>query len=707
MLEDDNTANEDQAALQFPEAPETGKTAAEILERYKKGLAAQNHEARQYWLNHSYVLGEQWLWWNNVTRSIDTLPRDPDRVQVTVNRMWPASRTLIAKLTSRKLVFDVPPTGADDATIRAARTSESICNSLRREHNWEDLREDVSWAAWKGGTGALCVEWDSTLGEPLGVRGDGRVYSTGDTVETALSIVDFVIEPGARDMRTAAWWIKHVCLPPEQVQDMFGLEQKPKADASAGMTPYQSKLLAQHVGSGTQVPDLTRVLTYYERPSNGNPAGQMAILVSEKIVESAPWPFPFQDKLNIVPVRETHLEGRWYGATVLTMARPVQTALNQSWSSIIEHMKLAGNARLQVPEAATDMIESLTDLPAEIIIVPEGSEGAAYLSPPQMPAWWIQQPMVLNEQMDDILAVHDVSRGKAPVNIESGLGLSVLIEQDSTPIGRMVNELARAFGDLAQMVLEIYQENVIETRQAVVKTPGQPAETATWTGGDLLGQTGVEVPVDAIMPRSRAQQAEMAKQALQMGLIGTLEEFVKVADLPDQRDLLEALSPDVAKARRENHMLALGQATPPAVFDNHKIHINEHLVFMKSPRWDTLAPAAQEYFILHNQAHAVLDAEAMGRQVAKGMTNPFLAAAADANGGPVLPMEALPGFGGAPAAPAPGTAPEGEPAAGGGKVPGAQNPDEFAKGKKIGNGVAAAKDARNNFQPSTRSLTTH
>ena len=49
-----------------------------------------------------------------------------------------------------------------------------------------------------------------------------------------------------------------------------------------------------------------------------------------------------------------------------------------------------------------------------------------------MPAWWQERPVDLREAIDDIMGVHDVSRGEAPSNIESGYGLSILVEQDTS-----------------------------------------------------------------------------------------------------------------------------------------------------------------------------------------------------------------------------------------------------------------------------------
>lgn len=630
-------------------------TAREVLDRFEKGRSAINGDQWNYWLNHAYLMGEQWLQANTTTHILEQIAFDPDRVQATVNRMWPSSRVIISKLTSRPLQFHVPPTGADDATIRAAKTSESILKAIHREHDWEGIREDLAWSVWKGGTAAVGVYWDSESGTPLGIL-DGpeglaskRKTGTGDTCEEVLSITEFVIEPGARDGEKARWWIKSIGLPPEQVQELYDLPTVPPADATSATTPFQRKLVNTSLGGISTGVDaslaLTQVWTLYERPNDLCPPGQVVTVVNNKIVQNDPWPFPWKDRLNLVLVRETRIEGQWTGDTVLRAARPVQRAINQSWSSIIEHMKLAGNARLFVPQSSMDMIDQLTDLPAEVVPYPDGTSIPSWESPPTMPAWWADEPGKLRLELDDILGVHEVSRGDAPGRVDSALGLSILVEQDSTPIGRLTKEFAGAFGRLAEMVLRLYEKNVRETRTAIVRVPGQPPRAHKWSGKNLKGQVVAEVPLDAIMPRSRAAQEAFAKEALQMGLITTLPEFYKLADIPMDKDILEVLSPDVAKARRENSQMALNNIAIPVPFDDHNIHIAEHLTFMKSSEWDMLDADIQNTFRLHVQAHATLSAEELGRQFTKSQFNPLLATAADASGAPALPIEALAGAG--------------------------------------------------------------
>ncbi len=631
--------------------------AEAVQERFNQGAKALTGFVHTYWANHAYIHGDQWLYFSEATRSLEAIQQDPDRVRATVNKMWPASRTIIAKATSRPLQFYVPPTGADDSTMKAARTAESILVSVARDHEWEALRESATWSAWKGGTAAIEVRWDPKAGSPVGQTDKGDDFGTGDTVEEALSIADFVIEPGAKKAETARWWIKSVAMPPEQARDVYGLSFTPKPDGTAASTPFQRRQIALHQGGdGTVTVDLTRVLTYYERPNVYSPKGRVLVVINEHVVDEKPWPFPFKDRLNIVLFRETVIDGQWAGDTILKAARPIQNAINQSWSSIIEHMKLAGNARLGVPEDMMDLIDTFTDTPGETF--PFRSQTPVYVSPPTMPAWWIDEPAKLKIEMDDILGNHEVARGDAPGRVDSGLGISILVEQNDTPGGRIVKETAHAFGRLAELVLRLYEAKVTESRTSTVKTPGQPPRTARWTGKDLKGQVAAEVPLDSLMPRSKAADEARADKMVQMQLITSVADYHRVAGIPLDRDVLEALSPDVAKARRENAMMALGRPSVPAPFDDHATHIPEHLTFMKSTEWDFLSHDEQQTFLLHVQAHATLSAEELGEQAAKTATSPILGTAVSPVGAATLTPEMLAAGQPAPAAPAPAPAEE-------------------------------------------------
>lgn len=620
--------------------PKEHITGGQIMDMYSAATRTIRAESYEFWLNSAFILGEQWLWLNRETFRLDRIPRDPDRFQVTVNHMWPKARTIIGMLSARELAFEVLPSSPDDASIRGARIGEAILRDVSRRHSWEDIRELANWAVMRGGTAAVCVEWDSEAEDSIGedpISGDS--FGKGDTVETALSLVEFCVEPGAHEGETARWWIKAKTFPPHQVQAMYELPTVPPADATAGLTPFQNRLLTDSRRGGGERPDLTLVCTYYERPNWLRPQGMMATVVNRTIVDGPyDWKFPFKDHLNLAIIRETKVNSRWTGETVLSACRPIQTAYNAAWSSILEHLKLAGNARLMVPASSVDLIDQFTDMPGEVLQFPDGQQMPAYLTPPVMPQWWMELPQQLEDAMDDIMGIHEISQGQAPQDIASGIGLAILAENDSTPLTKLTKETATAWSKVGTMVLQMYRAFVTTKREAHISEPGQSNYTEKWSGKDLSGQTTAKVPLDAITYRSRAAQQAFAERAMQMGLIQTAAQFAKLADLPDARDLIDAVSPDTAQARRENHYLSLGEAPLPEPWQNHQIHIDEHNTFRKSVRWELLDKNKKQLIALHIQGHETLSAEQMGEQLNKAQHSPALASAANAEGAP-QPMD--------------------------------------------------------------------
>lgn len=641
-----------------------------VKARFVRATKETRYRQRSYWLNHAFLEGYQWLMWDPARNRLDYYP-DKKRIQATFNRMRSNTRNIIGRATSRPLHFEVFPDSGDDASIRAARLGRHILDDLKIQQNWELKREQHLLTAWKGGTGALWLDWDASREVPL---------------LQPLSIAEFVVEPGAREAERARWWITAQALNPEEVRSIFEMEATPRATATNGLGPFQAKLLSgSTAGSGSESVPLTLVLTYYERPNDDYPEGRLLIEVDDQIVQSGPWPFPFEDVLNMVIITETVQESEWYGTTVLDDARPLQVAYNAAWSNLLEHMRQGGNARLWVPALAADMMRDATDRPGEMIAAPANAQKPEWLTPPPMPAWWQQTPDQIAAELDDVMGVHEVSRGMAPPNIESGLGIQILTENDATPVGRLVRGTADAWTRLSRLSLELIQAESKNKKTVRVQTPGNAPEVMEWRGKDLLGQTDSRVPVDAIVPKSKAQSLEMAKMLVQMGLITSLPDFVAISEMPEGAQMIESVNPDVALARYENSIFATGDdLLAPNSWENHALHITEHNRFRKTARYRNMTVELKNDFALHIQGHETLAAEEIGKQRLASSVDPALGEAPNVNEAPpVAPLEPP----GEPPMP-----PQQEPAPPPGEMMGlSESPEDF------GNAALAALEAGGTF----------
>lgn len=616
--------------------PTKGHPAAQrIQELYAEGTRDIRNQQLCYMENASFIEGDQWIWKSTTKQEILRLPRrDPSKVRATIARLGPESRRLFSRLLKRPLVFEVTPDAPDDATIRGARIAEAVISAKAMEDKWGNIREQVAWSAWKGGTALLCLDWDTTKGKYVGQGPKtGTDLYEGDITVTPLTITEVATEPGTRDIERACWWIKAQVLPPDEVKKTYNLADKPPPNASAAQSPMQRELTKAN--NSTNVGKLCLVLTYYERPNSDNPKGSVVTVVGDRVVDGPhEWPFPFKDRLNVVAVTEQIVEGRWYGRTVVSDAVPIQTALNHSWTSILEHLKQAGNARIQGNSAERANADTWTDEAGEFIFY--DTDKWEWMSPPPMPDWWQRTPQELAAAMDDTIGVHDISRGNAPTNIESGLGLSVLAEQDDTPTGKFASTLADAFGELATLVLRTYEMKVPQEEQRTItlyEPSMQIAEKVTWSGKSFEGQTRAKVPYEAVAPMNDAARWARGLAMVDRQIITGGRALAKFLDVEGANDFTASIDPQVAKARRENAQLALGEVCVPADFDNHQLHIEEHNDFRLSARYERLDEQARHLVDLHVQAHSTLAAEEAARQIAK-LSQPGLAQAAQAGQAP-------------------------------------------------------------------------
>ena len=603
-------------------------TPKEVRRRWDRALRATQSVREQAAINEQFINNKHWLRWNKGVGRLEEMPRNPDRVRATVNKIGPDTHRLLAKLTSRDLQFEVPPNSPDDMAMQAARVSEqALLDTARRQH-WEDLRYDNALDVWQAGAAGIMVEWDDSQGTPVAMDESGRAIHTGDVSLTAVPIHEIAVEPGTRNAEHAMWWIHGRALPPTEVQESWNLAKEPKADGRAVDTVWR----VHQPDAGTHT-KLTMVFTYYERPSSLS-EGKIVTVVGEEIIEESPWYFPFTDRLNLAVCRVQPISKKWFGHTPCSDAVPIQTAINAAWSSIIEHQKLAGNARLWVPEGSVEDIADLSDMSGEAVeFNPINGARPQYEAPPVMPEWWVRSPDELGRAMDEILGQSDVTRGVAPSGVESGIAMSVLAENADTPVGRFGKNMAGMWGRIGSMVLDLYSMYVKDTRTAnVMMQNNNVPECVRWNGMLLEGHTTAIVPMDSVVPRNRNAQAAYAFQLHDRGLIQSPIELARIADLPDQNDLIAGIDPDSARAMRENSQLAAGAARTVDTIDDHANHLIHHRNFMRSQRFENLPMEIQQRVREHTAAHEQFAAGQGAQQAMAASVSPMAAA---------LPTEAV------------------------------------------------------------------
>lgn len=613
----------------------TDPTGALVTRRWKACGDELMKQRRDYWQNLAMFLGEQWTWWDSQRNILQAFPQawsplGKGRARTVTNRIRPNLLSLMGRMLRNDLEFDVLPTDSGDDVVSGAMLAEDVLSSAHHDLDWRHIRYSENFAKFLGGTSAVCIEWDSSSGTPLSQDAmTNKITGTGEIALSAMSINEFGVQPGVRDASKAHWWVQGLTYSPQVVKQMYGLNWLPLADAATLMSPLQQRLL-EHMGRGSASnAQLTLVLVMYERPNPQSPKGQYAIVVNGITVHEGPWPFPNKKKLNLFVFHQQQLDSTWIGTTLMNDAVPIQVSYNFMRSCIAEHAKKVGNARLMASQGAF-LEEDLTDDPGSVLFYSPDLGGGIpqYLRPPDLPRWMVGEAGDLKSELDDVMFVHDTSRGQASFDRASGQALALLAEKDDSPLGLMAFEEAQRWSEIGTYALELYETKVTETRVVQV-TPriGQSGEqrVSRWNGKRLRGQTRCVVPLETTMPVSQAAQQAFAKDLWDRGLVKDPVVFARMSQLP-QRELIAVIDADVARAQRENSRMMQGEAPQPELFDDHGKHIAEHNRFRKSDSYTFADQKTREIVDNHIKFHEQMAAEQLGQQTQRAMLNPAVAA---------------------------------------------------------------------------------
>lgn len=628
-------------------------TAAEVTEMWQKADQYLVKERRDYWMNASYYASHQWIWWDfsrNIVQELDYANEAERGSRITIDKYGPRTRNLLARFTRSELIWEVQPSGMDDSAMRRQRLQEQILFAEQKHNDWEDIREMAILQTLFGGASAISIDWDPDKGEDFMLDPISQIsVPTGGIRLTPLGINEFTLEPGSQNDKDARWWIRCTSLPPEQVQEIYGLEEVPKADAEAMLSSRHRSILLRRPGGAP--PRTTLVYVYYERPTSRGPGCVVHVVNNKVVLMEEQWPFPFKH-LNIALFRQNKIPGSWVGHTLLTPARDVQYAYNRARSTILEHMRKAANARLMIPSGSVDDADTITIDPADTLEYNSEIGEPHWQTAPEVPRWISGEAQQLEMELDDIFHTHQTSRGEAPGDRNSGLALSLLAEKDDTPLGPMAKDQSHGWAKIAEMTLLLYRMNAMSNqlvRKVVVVTENGIPHEVSWTAQDIDERPVVLVPLDATMPRSKiATQSIISNLAQQFPMVFQnvdARSLTKMLDLPDPKQFLSQQDPDSAKAEWENGLLMQKVPVIPEDFDVHDIHIAIHNAQRKSPAYELADPETKQIIDMHVMAHMqymsneMAAAMAQADQVAMGeAVDPGVSAALQAGTGLPIPQ---------------------------------------------------------------------
>lgn len=683
------------------------------LDDYLRAAKEPRRLFEQQWvLQIAFYLGYQWVRVDGSGRVFDINPGE-DRVMLTDNRIRPAVRTNIAKMTKSQPVWTGVPKDSSDDEITRARLREIVF-----EHYWRELkaRRRLHLALWYvqvTGQGWWKVTWDKTRGYGATViahQGGGpvvtdsygrpftpdrvqqmggmpagleqRQVTTGDVCLEVKTPFEVAVDPLATDegLASAEYVCEEAIYSPAYLKDRFGnradIDQIAR-DASSFVGPVEARFPAMsgylersRENRGAAGRRGIRVREFWSRPGVDGPRGKHCIWTASGTLlleEDNPYPFLPYVQFHGLPA------GRFYDDAPIRDLISPQTELNKVTSQIADNAERIGN-----PARLVD-VESMVDdnpwmgLPGEEIVyhdLGKPNPPFQWLGPPEMPRYVQERIPQIEKSIATISGQFEVSQGSVPPGVTAAAAIQLLLESNDTQLGPDIAGMADSVLEAGRIVLWLLKAFAGDDRLARIS--GDDAyEVYSWRGDQLGSGESDEVQVGSGLVESKAmkQQAihEMLNLFIQNGQqvpARDLRRIMRDYQVGGLDHFFQAEGRDQAQVVDEHRRMLRGELVVINSYDNDDLHVSEHQDFMKSGRYQMLRsqPGGQQIMRML-EAHVAAHKQRLQQQATQqALAMASQQALATGQMGPdpsVAPPGPDPAMTGGDTAPPPGALPSG------------------------------------------------
>lgn len=594
---------------------------SQVTSDFKKRQEARRPVELNWRLNMNFVIGNQFA---EISPKGDVVDGDKQyywQQREVYNHIAPILETRLAKLSRVKAMGTVRPATSDDDDVASASLATKLIDAVCKEN---DFSSKLSMAnTWSEITGSAFfkITWDSDKGKSLDAEG---TVKEGDVCITLCPPFEIFPEDIAiTDLEKQSSIMHAKVLTVAEVKRLWGKDVK---GGDVNVFSFDSVQVAGGYGYTATLPkivsekreDSVTVIEKYEKPTAEYPNGRLIIVAGDALLHVGDLPYlNGEDGTREYPfARQTCIDNlsNFFGSSVVERIIPVQRAYNAVKNRKHEYMNRIAVGVLAVEDGSvdTDALEEEGLPPGKIVVYRQGGTPPIMLSPSQVPAEFSKEEEKLLNEFIMISGVSEVTTySQVPSNVASGTAISLLLEQDDTRISLTADSLRESVKRISKHILRLYRQYAKVPRVKRITGDNGEVELASFSARNIDSEDIVFDTISDIDDTLSARRA-MVYDLLRLGLFTDDD-----GRMPDETKskLFEILgfgnweagrsADDVhrKKALKENMGFESGEVTPD-VYDNHAIHIAEHVkmcVSSKCVKNRELRDRVANHIALHNQ----------------------------------------------------------------------------------------------------------
>lgn len=594
-----------------------------ILGELEKRRGQRSSLERQWTLNANFLVGNQYCEVRPYTGEIEQLQPVYDWLnRETFNNIAPLIQTRIANLKKISYMMKVKPATNELDDVAKAEVSTSVLQYTQKSTDfqskkdtmiyWNELCGNCFWLSWwdKDKGEKFATETVVEIGEDGIERKRERAFYQGDIDYGLITpyevFPESVFKQGVENQRSIIIeQVKSV----EDIYDLYGIDVKGSNIETFELTPvtsggglgYENTVIS--IGHRT-AENAEKVITYFERPSKYRPGGLMAIIVGdEHLVYYGNMPY---SKIPLIQSVCHEIPGQFFGKSVIEDLIPLQRTYNGCINSIHEYIKRLSLGNYLVEEGSIDIEEyEMRGLePGAFLVYNTGTKPPQAVQNGALPGELMAERYNLKSDMEYVAGVSQLMvTGNTPSGVTSGTAIDNLREIDNTRLSLTGDHIRNSIRKLAILWLEIYK--MYATTHRIVNYVGinNIGKAFVWSNEDI-NSYDVEYVTENELLMSEEMQKQRFFEAYNMGLFtdadGRIPERVKLMALEYMKignytEIMNLNSLQIQAAQRENVFFEGGVVPKISDFDEHEIHIEEHLRYILQMDFQILKHKKPEY----------------------------------------------------------------------------------------------------------------
>ena len=561
-------------------------------------------------------------------------------IKIPINLLWAQMRTIKNQVTSFRPKWEVMPKGKNEPAINNARYSGKLLDHFYDIFN---LRKIIKETIIQGLLYSVGGPWQVGY-DPDADDGQGEI-----TV-WLLDTFDFYVDPSATSLDDAEFCLKAVRRPLDEIKKnpnytFYGDVMHITGEQQLAASEYKQFLL-QALKSQLSYDDSQEGSILYEcwnkvRVGEDNKDEILDALkendedtkdlqMGEVIMRVVTYLDTVNDPLKVQHIRRKDFPFELYQADINPMevygegwakhVIPMNRVLNALESSIFQYNYKYAIGRIVMDKNAG--VRIVTNEHGELIQKNQGSEVTSLALQP-LPQSYDMQIKNMRSYIEDVGGAHEISFGRIPVGVKSGIGIAELKQADSTNSADLVDNMEDFLVRVGKKILKEVAKNydVPKLIEALGKN-GEPDHFVVMgekSGKKRKDQKRVRIGVDEFdiamigdknqitvnigswLAYTKEAQQDKLKELYDAGIIDQ-QTFLEFSEFPDIQSILERTrkerilakfrgqgggeqtATDEEIAEQENAIMVYeGREIEPLPNDNHAVHRIIHEEHLENP----------------------------------------------------------------------------------------------------------------------------